>query len=263
MLRSIAMLPLIAATLLSSGCLKGGFLLKGSECPEGQTRTGGSLCVPVTAESSKLGVTTCKDVDLSAVKAGFEVTMCDGSIGVGTFAACSEDGQMDCAASADFPVVKKSNVEPSDIRHGKTIAGIAGTKRDMKQCRNAAHLATWDANSLAEAQADTNSQLGNLDPWDTIDDYNADGTSPTQSPWGASYVCDSSNFTNVSTAGLAGLTPTGGPVGGGNQNFTAIWRDELTGLYFTNPLKNNAAGSIWQVTLAPNPGALEASQKSV
>ncbi len=236
MLRSIAMLPLIAFSLLPAACLKGGFLMKGSDCPEGQVRTGGSMCVPATAESTKLGAISCKDPDLAALKVGVEVTMCDGSVGVGTFAACTEDGQVDCAATADFPVVKKSNLFADKIALGTTIAGITGTKRDIKQCRNAAHLATFDANSVADTDNIPATANGIVDPWDTVTDSNGGlGISPSQGPWGAQYVCDSSNFTNVSSAGFAGLTPTGGSVGG-NRNFTQIWRDELTGLYFSNIL---------------------------
>ncbi len=224
-----------------SGCLKGGFSLRSSECPEGYSRRGGTLCVPNEQDAPKLGATSCKDPDLAALKAEVEVTMCDGSVGVGTLQVCSEDAQVDCLATANFPVVKKSNFDPSDIRLGKTIAGITGTKREMKQCRNAASLAFWDFSSIADASTGTSSPNSVADLWDTVDESIGSG-SPSDSPWAATYVCDSSNFTKVSEAGLQ--APNTVPPGA-TAAFSEIWRDELSGLYFTNVLKNATVGLDW------------------
>ncbi len=332
MFRTFIALPLIAATILSSGCLNGGFLMKASDCPEGQTRTGGSLCVPVTAESSKLGGSACEDIDLAVVKAGTQVKMCDGSVGVGTLGLCTEDGQSSCINEGDFKAVKASNVEPGDIRHGKTIAGITGNKREMKQCRNAADLAFHhDASGLANlsmesvgitanvtnvdlatdelnfnpstlhlkndlpvslmtygtlpgglnagttyyvivsgskiklaeaaggAAINLNGSVGSstmflqpaansvADVWDTIDDFNNNRPSaPTATPgWSSTYVCDASNFSNLSSSSSPGLIPSNVTPAGASANFSQIWRDELTGLYFTNILYDGSGSLHW------------------
>ncbi len=254
MLRPLYQLPIITGVLLLPGCTNGGLSLKASECPAGQVRKGGTLCVPDQASGSPLGAVACEDPDLAALKAGTRVMLCDGTLGVGTMVVdvvdelpvCSADGEQDCWVKGDFKAAKVGDLSASDIRLGKTILGITGTKREMKQCRNAARLTLWDASSLANAQTATSSPDGIADPWDTIDDSgNWVGSPVIEGPWGDSYVCNTTNFTDVSAAGLAGLTPTGTSPSGANQTFSTIWRDDLTRLYFTNILKNNSAGSNW------------------
>ncbi len=232
----------------------------------------------------------------------------------GTLDSCGADGQQDCVTKGDFKALKTTIVSPDIIAHGATIAGITGTKRDMKQCRNAADLSTYDASyppgnlprTISAASMNPGTDIislggpvhglladapvrltttdtlpaeltvgtiyyaiissvstlqlaatpggpfidfssggtgshtfwdasdGTLAYFDTVDDYNNNSTSPSASPWGASYICNASNFTNVS----AEVIPTGTTPTHGTHNFTQVWRDELTGLLFTNVLSS-------------------------
>ncbi len=248
MLSQILRLSLFSAILLSVGCMKGSFLLKGSACQNG-------LCAAEEAAAPKLAASACEDPDLASLKAGSKLTLCDGTVGVGTYSVaatddlllCSQDGQQDCVAKGDFKAIKPSSIDPSDVRIGKTIAGVSGADPEMKQCRNAADLGFWDASSLANANSGTWSPNSIAEDWDTIDDYNNGTlTPPVDGPWGSAYVCDPNNFTNVSALGLPGLTPTGTTPAGANVVFSQIWRDDLTGVYFTNIIKSVTAGSNWQ-----------------
>lgn len=54
-------------------------------------------------------------------------------------------------------------------------------------------------------------------------------------------MCDSSNFTNVS----ASVVPTGTTPIFGNQTFSQVWRDELTGMLFTNVLYSGGGTTTW------------------
>lgn len=89
---------------------------------------------------------------------------------------------------------------------------------------------------------------GVADIFDVIDDFNNWGplSPPSEGPWGASYVCNGSNFTNVT--GGTGLVPDNAlaTAAGANQAWTQIWQDDLTGLYFTNALHN---GVTWAVAM--------------
>ena len=308
---------------LFTGC-EGGFLLTKTSCKDGKIQSG-SLCVDPT--TTKASLVDCIDVDLSKVMLGSKVSMCDGSTGVGTYVAqtaetCTTDGQLGCLSSSDFPVVKKSALSASDIRNGKTIAGITGTKRDIKQCRNASNLSYFDTapaastmkipgriSGFAGGNAVTMGWAHGLvlnDPiqlhcsggvgtglpggavftgvtyyaipatatdirfqatpsggalsvtavtgctatWvvapvgdakanneDTIDDFNgvtATLTAPSSSPWGSDYLCNESNFVNVS--GAAPFAPSNTTPTDANKSWSQIWRDELTGLLITNIL---------------------------
>ena len=113
-----------------------------TSCRDGKIQSG-SLCVDAT--TTKAAIVDCVDVDLAKVLSGSKVTMCDGSTGVGTFAACSADGQVDCSTSSTFKAAKISNFSASKIALGTTIAGVVGTKTDIKQCRNAAQLTLYDS----------------------------------------------------------------------------------------------------------------------
>ncbi len=266
--------------------------------------------------------TECQDPDLAQLEKGQKLMLCDGSIAEGTLeplALCASDGQQDCLNQGDFRAAKVRDLNASDIRHGKTIAGVVGTKRDMRQCRNAADLTSIDipadvsslpvaiaaasmnfgsdiinlgVNHYLQANAPlrvtttgslpaelsagttyytivssaTQIQLaatpggaaidyasngsGNHTFWqvgdgivadyDTLDDRNRDKpNSPQSSPWGDSYICNESNFTNVS----AQFVPTGTMIPPANRVFSQVWRDELTGMLFTNVLATG--GTSW------------------
>ena len=305
-----------------------------TSCPEGKIQSG-RLCVDAT--TTKAAIVDCVDVDLSKVLSGSKVTMCDGSTGVGTYVApstssatsCTIDGQLGCLSSSDFPVVKKSAISASKIAFGTTIAGITGTKRDIKQCRNASNLSYYDISPAADTKKIPSTIMGfpggNAvtlawahglvlnDPvqlhclgvgtglpggavftgvtyyaipasatdirfqatpsggalsvtgmtgcigsgWivghpsdgianieDTIDDYNGFSstlTAPSSSPWGSDYLCNESNFTNIS--GSSPFSPSNTIPTNANQSWSQIWRDELTGLLVTNILYDGVPGN--------------------
>ena len=293
-----------------------------TSCRDGKIQSG-SLCVDPT--TTKAAIVDCVDIDLAFVAKGKTLTMCDGSTGVGTQVAassCTTDGQLACLSSSDFPVVKKSAISASKIATGTTIAGVTGTKRDIKQCRNASNLSMFDTSpaaatkkipgsfstfaggnavtmdaahglvlndpiqlyciagsgsglaggavftgvtyyAIAATATDIRFQatpsggalsvtgatgctgfwmvgppadgIGNNE--DTLDDFNglaATLTAPSTSPWGSDYLCNESNFTNVS--GASPLAPSNTTPTDANQSWSQIWRDELTGLLITNIL---------------------------
>ena len=146
------MTTLLFVTLhLLTGC-EGGFLMTKTSCRDGKIQRG-SLCVDPT--TTKASIVDCVDPVLSELKSGSKVTMCDGSTGVGTYVApstsanCTSDGQVGCTTTSDFPSLKKSSLSPSKIAVGTTIAGVTGTKPDMKQCRNAVNLSMFDISPTA------------------------------------------------------------------------------------------------------------------
>lgn len=89
--------------------------------------------------SEKFGLSTCVDPDPAYVKLDVKFSKCDGSIGVGTYAeeaGCSEDAQVGCVATANFVATVKSEVDPTSLRAGSKFAGVTGTKRAIKHCKN-------------------------------------------------------------------------------------------------------------------------------
>ena len=151
------------AFLLLTGFLSacdGVFLMHKTSCPDGKIQSG-SLCVDAT--TTKAAIVDCLDPPLSELKAGTKTTMCDGSTGVGTYnvavsssssssttsVACTSDGQVGCVTTTTFKSANTLNLSASDIRSGKTIAGVTGTKPDIKQCRNAANLSMFDISPTA------------------------------------------------------------------------------------------------------------------
>ena len=295
-----------------------------TSCRDGKIQSG-RLCVDPT--TTKAAIADCKDADLSKVLKGETITLCDASTGVGTYVApttspCTSDGQLGCLTTSTFKPVNTSTLSPSKIAAGTTIAGVIGTKRDIKQCRNASNLSYVDTSTVADtkkipsyinnfsggnavelgwshglvlndpvqlycisgvgtglpggqvftgvtyyaiAASSTDIRFqatpsggalnvtgmgGCTGPWvigppadgivsseDTIDDFNGFSstlTAPSSSPWGSDYLCNESNFTNVS--GSSPLSPSNTIPLNANKSWSQIWRDELTGLLLTNIL---------------------------
>lgn len=129
--------------LLLSACT-GSLLMHRNSCPAGKIQSG-SLCVD--ENTTKAAISNCVDFDMAKVLAGQKVTLCDGSTRLGTLVLsnCTKDGQMDCIAVSGFKALNVSKLSPDKIAYGTTIAGVVGSKRDMKQCRNAAQLSLYDS----------------------------------------------------------------------------------------------------------------------
>ena len=323
-------LTLLLVLICKLSACSEGLLLDKNKCQEGKVQRG-SMCVDQTTTTPTIA--NCVDVDLSKVVAGEKATMCDGSTGVGTFVGgtnkCASDGQVDCVTSSLYKAADISKITPDKISLGTSIAGIVGTKRDSKQCRNTAQLSVADSasppsnyasdgnggtfvpahvntgtdeiatinhNFKADTQLRFSSTTtlpaplvsgttyyaiiisttiikvaatpsgaaiditttgvgthrmipvpdGVASYWDTIEDYNNGlSSNPANNPWSSSdYICDSSNFTNVS--GAAGLVPSNTIPTGATAAFTQIWQDNLTGMYFSNPIYSGAmATKTW------------------
>lgn len=105
---------------------------------------------------------------------------CDSTPGT-AYANCSSDGQTDCIATTSFPAANKSQFSTWDIRSGATIAGVSGS---ISFARNLADTSTFDRYSATGS-------ISGLDLYDTIDDYNADGSFPSEVPSGFSPVSGS------------------------------------------------------------------------
>jgi hypothetical protein len=305
---------------------------------------------PADDRAAKLMADDCVDPDLSLVATGQSITLCDGTQAEGAFdisnltaaniksgvsiagidgsvvpspANCAADGGTGCVATTSYPAANANDLIPANIKKGVTLGGVSGSKRDIKNCRNAAHLATWDASGVSNLYLGFTVPHTNIDDdndvidlgfahgmstgfplrittdttmpsgvtsgqtyyatnvtsntiqisatpagaalpidqgsgdhtiapvadavaslWDTIDDSNAGlGTSPSDSPWGSEYICDATNFENV-TGDESNLQASGTP-SGATAAFSQIWQDNLTGLYFTNILYNISGSVTW------------------
>lgn len=127
----------------------GAFLLIKPNRPQGKIQSG-KLCVDATTRKASL--VDCVDVDLSKVFKGNQHTLCNGSMGVGTYvpsaaastSVCTSEGQLGCVTDSTFKSVNTSTLLPSYIAWGKSIVGVTGTKRDVKQYCNAANLSLFD-----------------------------------------------------------------------------------------------------------------------
>lgn len=90
----------------------------------------------------------CIDPDLTKLKKGAKIMLCDGTLAEGQYEApalCTKNGQTDCLNKNNFKALDTTTMTAADIKMGQTVAGIVGTKRKIKQCRNAAYLAFHDA----------------------------------------------------------------------------------------------------------------------
>ena len=169
------LLSLTTIPVLLAGC-EGALLMTKPTCGEGKIQSG-SLCVDAT--TTKASLVGCVDVDLSKVVAGSKLTMCDASTGVGTYVApttsssssssssstsanCTADGQVGCLTTSTFKSADTSVLSASKIASGTTVAGITGTKPDMKQCRNAANLSMFDISSPAAGTVRIPSSLASV-----------------------------------------------------------------------------------------------------
>jgi hypothetical protein len=91
---------------------------------------------------------------------------------------------------------------------------------------------------------------GQPDLWDTIDDNNNySDFSPTATSWSGTYLCDSTNFEDLSSTGGPSFTPSDTIPAGGTVPFSRVWRDKLSGVYFTNILYSGSTSTNWSVVM--------------
>lgn len=92
-----------------------------------------------TSKAAKLSAVNCVDPDLSKVIAGTQITLCNGTVGVGTYVVksnCAKDGDTGCLTTTSFPAADTSSLSADKIMTGTTVAGIVGTKRQTIICKN-------------------------------------------------------------------------------------------------------------------------------
>ena len=99
---------------------------------------------------------------------------------------CTSDGQQNCVTNFRY---KSVDTDPAflsmwDIRAGKTVGGISGNLHFYK---NMASTTLYNRNTGTASNA-------SLDIYDTIDDYNNNGTFPNQNPWPAPMISPGMNW---------------------------------------------------------------------
>lgn len=139
----------------------------------------------------------------------------------GNMASCNTDGQQTCFidTTSMFKAANATGLAASMIQSGIQLAGVTGTKMDVRSCRN-----TADAFDNVTSPGTTG-----IDIYDTIDDYNKGGiTSPISSPWSSvTNTCNSSNFTFSAgaqytvTDSLTGLVATSVNPQGSSKTWSA------------------------------------------
>jgi hypothetical protein len=152
------------------------------------------------------------------------------------------------ALVADFPVQLKttSGILPGGLTEGTTYYVIpSGLRIKLAVSQGGAPI---DITSTGSGSIN----LGVVpdfvaDQWDTIDEYNRGfGISPGQTPgWSSSLVCDTTNFENISSNGGPTLSPSNAVPSGGTSAFSEVWRDNLSGLNFTNILYDGVGSTSW------------------
>lgn len=153
--------------------------------------------------------------------------------------------------STAYPVkLSSSGTMPTGITAGATYyVVISGSKIKLATSVANANAGTPVVNITAANTGTLYLQSvpdGVVSLWDTIDDYNNNlSVAPTSSPWSSDDVCDSTNFTDISAAGNPDLTPPNTTPAGATAAFSQIWRDDLTGLLFTNILVNLSDPVSW------------------
>jgi hypothetical protein len=135
---------------------------------------------------------------------------------VGGGSNCTGDGQIGCITTSTYKSIDTSALASWDIRHGKTAGGIAGQLLFLK---DSVSLASFDR-----------APLGTIDFYDTIDDYNVNGTvypTTTVAGWYSPANTDVWQRDAASDTGVGGGVASNGACDGTEE---CIYIDRLTGL---------------------------------
>ncbi len=113
---------------------------------------------------------------------------------------CSTDSQIGCTTTSSFPSVDKAQLDPWNIRIGKTVVGIAGALKT--NCRNRANSTIFNSDTMPPGNTSTTAGT-NLDWWDTVDDFNSNAVIPSSliSGWGADTDCYQSVWKDLTADG--------------------------------------------------------------
>ena len=158
------------------------------------------------------------DTDITAANIANNVTIfgATGNLVAGG-ASCTGDGQEGCTTTSTYKSVDTSVLSTWDIRKGKSAGGITGSIAFYK---NMANTTLFNRTTGTGASAV-------LDIYDTIDDYNGDGSSfPTQNPGGWDQATGA-NWTQVVAS--------------------TVYKDNITGLVW---LKDNGSTAVtWEAAI--------------
>jgi hypothetical protein len=127
-----------------------------------------------------------------------------------TFPYCTTEGQGNCIVDGvRFKAVQPADIDPWDIRVGKTVAGVSGKLK--VNCRNRIRSTAFNYDGdIAFIGNGSHTSGVTLDIWDTIDDYNnnVSGLPPDIAlEWGSETDC------------------TGVEISAGDDN---VWKDVTT-----------------------------------
>lgn len=147
--------------------------------------------------------------------------------------------------TGDAVKFNKGSIAPTGLTDNTTYYAIVTSTTALKLATSLANANAGTAVDITGSGSGTHklSPVANStrDYFDTIDDY-ANALYTGTSPWSSSYVCDASNFTDVS--GGTNLVPTNTTPTSGDTSWSKIYQDQLTGMYFTN-LLNSAGTATW------------------
>lgn len=169
--------------------------------------------------AAKLTADNCTDPDLSKLDAGETFMLCDGTIGEGT-------------RVADSPV----SPDPWDVRYGVTVGATTGKLKI--NCRNMVGHYDKD-NGLSSDNGGGYS--GGSDVWDTVDDYDWNGSAtvgvPSTNPWpgGDEHFCGYNSPTDPTWERVITTPATSGD--------ESVYRDRISGLNWTRG--NDTSGMDW------------------
>lgn len=162
-----------------------------------ESSSGVSQEAPVEPKAAKLLDAGCIDPELSEIKSGVVITLCDGSLGTGTLAspvapdlsnlqaaniksgvmiagvtgslaveshvACTANNQTGCIATATFKAADLSNLSASNLKSGVTVAGVSGSLvTEAHVTCNSNNQTGCVANSTYKAVDTTNLLASNL-----------------------------------------------------------------------------------------------------
>ena len=153
--------------------------------------------------------------------------------------SCSSDGQQNCLVSGVFKAANVTGISTWDVRIGKSLGGITGALKT--NCRNTVNNTyyNWDG---AIGSLPTTSQTGGStnDIWDTVDDHFGFSTAMV-SGWSSNTLCDSSTWTDVTTADGGSTTTTCA-----TSSANCQYRDNITNLVVT---KDISSSSTWTASV--------------
>ena len=169
-------------------------------------------------------------------------TGCLAVTGYAAASTCTADGQQNCTVTGVFKAANVTGIGAWDLRVGLTLGGIVGAMKT--NCRNAVSSTYFNYDGALASLPNSGVTSGTQnDYWDTMDDNWGFSTSRVTG-WSSNTLCDSSNWTDVTT------------INGGASNVacgtssTCIYQDNVTKLQITGVISGS---SPWNTTNTASP----------